>query len=167
MAAWQEEEMAVPFDPCNMWESIPAATTVLVIGELPAAFAVGIGEECPARWTATGYLRAAMHTPRYRSNRVAEASLAASLCVLVALQWFLIGGLPLIDPRRWWWEPGAFVTVVIVVAFLLVLVPGVRELAPFLMLFALLGWLYWFVLLVWKSGRACWLLATHRLTLTH
>jgi hypothetical protein len=38
---------------------------------------------------------------------------------------------------------------------------------PFLMLIAVIGWLNWFVMLVWTSGRACWRQATHRLALKH
>jgi hypothetical protein len=79
MAAQQEDER-VNFYPCDLWESIPATTIVLIIEELPAAFAVGIGENCPPIWTVAGSVRAALDTPPYRSNRAAEASIAASFC---------------------------------------------------------------------------------------
>jgi hypothetical protein len=182
MAAWQEEE-AFGFNPCNFWESIPATTTVLVIGELPAAIVVGIGEECPARWTVAGSLRAALHTPPYRSNRAAEVGIAASFCVLIALQWVLLGGFPLVHPRRWWLEPGALITACSVVSGALLLVAGALSLAQndflvgaaevflgFARLPAFVSffcWLWWFGLLFWKSLRAGWRLAARRLAHSH
>jgi len=94
-------------------------------------------------------------------------SVAAGLGALIALQWFLIGGFPLIHPRQWWWEPGAFITVVTAAAFVLVVVPGIRETVPFLMLFAALAWLDWFGLVAWRSFRAGWLPAMQRFAHSH
>jgi hypothetical protein len=78
------------------------------------------------------------------------------LALLIAILWFLIGGFPLVRPRHWWWEPGAFITLCTLAAFVLVLIPGIRELSPFLMLFAVLAWLFWFGLLVWKALKLAW-----------
>jgi hypothetical protein len=177
------EEGVVEFSPCGLWESLPARTTVLVIGELPAAVAVGIGEECPAIWTVTGFLRAALDTPPHRSNRTAEVSIAASFCVLIALQWVLLGGFPLVHPRRWWLEPGAFITACSVASGVLLLVvgafclaisgsragadgfpSGLANLPAFVSFFC---WLWWFGLLVWKSIRAGWRLAVQKFAHSH
>jgi hypothetical protein len=74
----------------------------------------------------------------------------------VALQWFFVGGFPLSQPKRWWWEPAAFITVCSTAAFVLVLIPGIRELSQLPALLAGLGWVYWFGLLLWKSLRSGW-----------
>jgi hypothetical protein len=44
----------------------------------------------------------------------------------------------------------------------LVLIPGIRDLSPFLMLFAVVAWLFWFCLLVWKGLRLGWWLVARR-----
>jgi len=159
LAAWQEEAPAIEFDPCKMWESVPPQREIVGLGELPAAVVSGWLDECPASWTLAGRLRAGSG----RKTGHTELRVLAGLCGLIALQWSLVGGFPLIHPRRWWWEPGAFITLWTLVAFVIVLIPGIRDFASWIMLFALIGWLYWFVLLIWMSGRACWRLVLHRL----
>jgi hypothetical protein len=81
--------------------------------------------------------------------------------LLIAVQWTLVGGLPLIRPRRWWLEPGAFITICAVPAFVFVLIPPVEEAALFPASFAALAWLWWFGLLVWKTVRFGWSLLAH------
>jgi hypothetical protein len=95
----------------------------------------------------------------YGRTRKSEVVILTILCAGVAFQWFLVGGFPLIRPRRWWWEPGAFITLCTVAAFALVLIPGVGTLSRLPMPFALLAWLFWFGLLVWKGLRLGWRLA--------
>ena len=85
-----------------------------------------------------------------------EAGTAVGLCALVFVQWLLVGGFPLILPRRWWWEPGAMITIFTLITFAMVLIPGVREVSEFAAFFALLAWLWWFGLLVWTGLRSGW-----------
>jgi hypothetical protein len=178
-----QEDGTVTFSPCGMWRSIPARTNVLVIGELPASVAVGIGEDCPPIWTVTGALRAALDTPPFRSNRTAEVSIAASFCVLIAVQWVLLGAFPFVHPDRWWLEPGAFITACSVASGALLLVVGAfylaisgslagadrfpSSLANLPAFASFLCWLYWICLLVWKMFRTAWRLTVRRLAHSH
>jgi hypothetical protein len=155
LTAWQEGEQAVPFDPCNggyvcYW--VTPQYQVVSVADFPAVAISGWFLPCPPPWTLAGILR------RGSSNvsRSEALLVAASLCALVPLQWFLIGAFPLIRPRRWWLEPGAIITVWTVVAFVMVLIPGTRDIANFPMLVAVLGWIYWLALLVWKGFRTGW-----------
>jgi len=95
---------------------------------------------------------------RFHRTRISEVMILTILCALVAVQWFLVGGFPLIRPRRWWWEPGAFITLCTLSAYVLVLIPIIEALAKIPAYFAGLAWLWWFGLLVWKTLRSGWLL---------
>lgn len=71
-----------------------------------------------------------------RDSRRKEEESSIGLCGLIALQWILVGGFPLIHPRRWFWEPGALITICTCTGIFALF-------APFL-------WLFWLVLLVWR-----------------
>jgi hypothetical protein len=79
-----------------------------------------------------------------------------ALCLMIAIQWFLIGGFPLRQPGRWWDEPGAFITANNFVAACIAIIPVIDGLARFPALIALVGWLWWFGLLVWIPARWAW-----------
>jgi len=160
LAAWQEEQ-GVGFDPCNggfVCYGPRPQYYVVYSANIPVAAISGWNEPCPASWSLAGLMNARFG----RYTRKGEASVAVSLCLLIFLQWFLIGSFPLIRPRQWWWEPGAFITLCTLTAFVLVLVPGIREIAPFVMLFALLAWLFWLCLLLWKGLKLGWRLTARR-----
>jgi hypothetical protein len=154
LAAWQEEQV-VTFDPCGFWRSIPPQEIVVQIGELPAATLSGWGDECPATWTLYGVLHQGPAKDTLRERVIVAAAFGA----LIPIQWLAIGGFPMMKPRQWWWEPGAFITLCTVAAFVLVLIPGIGALSNFPMLFAALAWLFWLCLLVWKGLRLAWRLA--------
>jgi hypothetical protein len=88
-----------------------------------------------------------------------------AMILLIALQWFLLGGFPLIKPSRWWAEPGIIITAGTVLSGLLVLIPK-NELASVPMLLAWFAWPWWFGLPVWKTVRAGWRLAARSAALT-
>jgi hypothetical protein len=143
----QDEEM-VSFDPCALWREIPPQETIVDIGELPAATLTGWGQECPASWTLYGMLHQKPARSTFREIVTAEAEFG----VLIILQWMVIGGFPLIQQRRWW-EPGAFITICVLLAFVLVLIPKIGTVSKLPILFAVLAWLWWFGLLVWKCSN--------------
>lgn len=154
-AMWQEGEQTVPFDPCNggyvcFWER----PQHLVASEAnPLVYAVTAwGIPCPTQWTLEGML--ASHFGR--SSWKTDVGSAVGFCMLVFIQWLLVGGFPLIHPRRWWWEPGAMITVFTVIAFALVPFSVYLDLVTFPLVFAWLGWLWWFILLVLTALRAGW-----------
>jgi hypothetical protein len=74
--------------------------------------------------------------------------------MLIPIQWLLIGGFPLIHPRNWWAEPGAFITLWTLLAAVLVLVSD--WLYEFPLLFAAITWFWWFALLLLKPLRFLW-----------
>jgi hypothetical protein len=121
------------FSPCSMWSHMSLPQRIIVLGELPVAVVSGWGETCPSGWTPAGWLGAGWPG---RDSRRKEVELSVSLCLLIALQWILVGGFPLIHPRRWFWEPGALITICACTGFLALF-------APFI-------WLIWLILLVWK-----------------
>jgi len=73
-----------------------------------------------------------------------------------------VGGYPLVRPRRWWLEPGAFITACTLPAALASLLippawdlrfPIVDGIAMVPAVVAMLAWLWWFGLLIWKAIR--------------
>lgn len=140
----------VAFSPCNLWSHTSLPQRVIVLGELPAAVASGWGETCPPGWSAAGALGAGW--PGRDSRRI-EIKLSTVLSILIALQWILVGGFPLIHPRRWFWEPGALITILTCTGFLALLAPFLWLLWLILLVFRLLQVAYRGVAFVWRSFR--------------
>jgi hypothetical protein len=147
-----QDEQTLQFDPCGFWRSIPPQEIIVQSAELPAAVLSGWGGECPSSGTLYGML----HQGSLKNTQRERVIVAAVFCALILVQWLLIGGLPLIEPRRWWWEPGAFITVCTLLSLPIVLIPVVRNLSLLFALFAGVAWLYWFALLLWVSFRSGW-----------
>jgi hypothetical protein len=123
----------VSFSPCSLWRHIPLQERIIVFAELPAAAFSQWGEPCPPIWSLAGLVGVGWPN---RDSRRKEVEFSIGLCSLVALQWILVGGFPLIHPRKWFWEPGALITICTCTGLLALF-------APFL-------WLFWLVLLVWR-----------------
>jgi len=128
-----EDGETVSFSPCGMWYHMSLQQRIIVMGELPAAAVSRWGEPCPPVWSLAGWLGAGWPTTDSRRNEVLSS---IGLCSLIALQWILVGGFPLIHPRSWFWEPGALITICTCTGIL-------ASFAPLI-------WLFWFILLVWK-----------------
>ncbi|MGA2850301.1 MAG: hypothetical protein ABSE46_15000 [Terracidiphilus sp.] len=95
----------------------------------------------------------------------AQRRIDAGFGFLIALQWFLLGAFPLVRHphwRRWWGEPGTFITVCAVLGGLLALIPGVDTIARLPALVAMLAWFWWLGLLAWTLVRAAWRLVVRR-----
>lgn len=163
LAAYQEEGQTVEFSPCAMWRHITWQERVLVSSELPVAILSGWNEECPASWTVAGLIGI---DARHHTRAMAVQS-SAAFSLLIALQWLILGGLPLVQPRRWWEEPGACITACTVIEVSLLTigtviaaygleavlaVVGLLASVPFLVI--LCTWLYWIALLLWRSFSA-------------
>ncbi len=128
-----DEGETVSFSPCGLWRHTPWQERVIVFGELPAAAFSQWGEPCPPIWSLAGLVGVGWPNP---DSRRKEVEFSICLCSLIALQWILVGAFPLIHPRRWFWEPGALITICVCTGILA--------------LFASLIWLLWLVLLVWR-----------------
>lgn len=127
------EGETVSFSRCSLWRLIPWQEKIINFDELPAAAFSQWGELCPPSWTLSGLV--GMGWPN-RDSRRKEVEFSIGLCSLIALQWILVGGLPLVHPRKWFWEPGALITIFTCTGIL-----G---------LFAPLVWLLWLIALVWR-----------------
>ncbi|MGC2616164.1 MAG: hypothetical protein WA354_19175 [Terracidiphilus sp.] len=151
-----QDEQTVSFSPCGLWGHIPPQVSVVQIGNLPAFIVSQWREECPPKWSVAKMLGV------NDSGLLSDADLKTmrrvdvALCVLIAVQWFLIGSLPLIQARRWWAEPGAFITVCTAIASGVALLPGIDALARLPALIAFGGWVWWLGLLLWIPVHIAW-----------
>jgi len=166
LAAYQEGEQTVDFVPfCEEWRSISWQEKILDSSEFPAMILSGWNSDCPAGRTAAGLIGIDIR----HHSRAQEIGSSAVFCLLIGIQWFVFGGLPLIQPRRWWLEPGACNTAstLLVVALVaigkLVEAMGYPELlvviglpAFIILLLILFTWAVWLALLLWKSVDSGW-----------
>jgi hypothetical protein len=152
------------FDPCKLHSSGEFELARIVrFANLPSATLIEWRTICADRWSLAGVL----HLSNWPWSMVKERQVDSVLGLLIPIQWFLVGGFPLVQPRRWWLEPGVFITLCILGALILAMIPGIRWWSDFPILLAGFAWLYWFGLLVWKSLRSGWRLASRRTALNH
>lgn len=168
LAAYQEEPSTVDFTPmCEEWRSQSWEEKLLAASETPALILSGWNSDCPAAWTISGMLGIDL---RHRS--VAQRLFSSlGLCCLVTVQWLLLGGLPLVEPRRWWLEPGAANTALTIVAIPLsmmgdAIASNVVELTSAAIAFGILAfialililftWLEWLSLIAWRLVLSGW-----------
>jgi hypothetical protein len=152
----EQEGETVSFDPCMMWGHYPVKQVVVQSIDFPALVLTGWRMVCPAHWSLSGMLHAGGWEAPTPSSMAAQRRVDWCLCFLIFFQWILVGGLPLTQSRHLWAEPGAFISVCAVLAFGLVAIPVVDEVAQLPSCMAGLAWFWWFGLLVWKGARAGW-----------
>jgi hypothetical protein len=156
------EEQTIMFDPCAMTFSYGPQQKLPRFVNLPAAVLSGWQQECPAGWSLAGHLRVGYFWVEPPSMVPARRAVDWGFAFLIAIQWVLVGGFPLVQPKRWWREPGAFIAICAVLGFALVLVPPLREVALLPATFAAFAWFWWLGLFVWKSGRLGWRIVSRR-----
>jgi hypothetical protein len=151
-----QEEQTVSFSPCGLWASIPVQESVVQFGNLPVAIVSQWRVACPPRWSIARML--GVNDSGFLSdvNFSAMRRVDLALCLLIAAQWFLIGGLPLVQPKRWWSEPGAFITACTAAGSAIALIPVVDVFGRLPALIAFFGWLWWAGLLIWMPVRWAW-----------
>lgn len=151
-----QEEQAVSFSPCGMWSHYPPQTYVVQLGNLPAFVMTQWREACPAKWSIARMLGVNDGWLISDDNFKAMRRVVVALCLMIAIQWFLIGSFPLIQSDRWRGEPGAFITTCNALAACIAIIPAVDGLARLPALIAFFGWLWWFGLLLWIPARKAW-----------
>jgi hypothetical protein len=142
--------MMIEFDPCKLhWRSTSFRESVVLMANLPVSPLSGWKVACPEEWTLAG----AVESRSGGTSRGTEIVVSLGFCAMVVFLWFFVGSFPLSPQVEWWWEPGAFITLCTMIAFVLVVIPATSDLSQFPMAFASLAWLFWFCLLVWKGLR--------------
>jgi hypothetical protein len=148
------EEQTIGFSPCDLWSEYPANEELAWSADLPAETISGWGRDCPPRWTLAGRLNVGYSWSA--STIPSRRKVCWGFGLLIAVQWFLVGGFPLTRPKRWWLEPGAFITCCAVLGFGPALIHSIEGIARLPALLAMFAWFWWFGLLVWKSARLVW-----------
>lgn len=151
-----EEEQTVSFSPCDFRGRPGVKESVVEAGNLPVALATQWRVVCPPHWSLARVLGVNDSWLISEANFTAARRVDAALCVLVATQWFLIGSFPLVRPKRWWAEPGAFITLCTAAASGIALIPAIAGLGRLPVIFAFFAWLWYFVLLLWKPVHLAW-----------
>jgi hypothetical protein len=151
-----QESATVPFDPCQgMWASYPPQEQVVQFGNVPVFIVTAWRMECPPRWSVAGMLHI-NDAPSTYARRIAQKRFDLIFCVLIALQWFLLGSFPLTPPTAWWREPGMLITLCTALATCIALIAPIDVLARLLALAAFLAWLYWGFVAAYRALRFAW-----------
>jgi hypothetical protein len=162
-ASPEQAEEAVVFSPCGMWVRYPTRVVVVQGANLLPITLAGWEDACPPHWTLAWRLRGNRTWPPTPSWMGMQRKIDAGLCLFIAIQWFLMGGFPLVRTRKWWIDPGSFITACTVLAGGIALIPVIDDLARLPASIATLAWLWWFGLLAWKTLQFGWRLTTGRL----
>ena len=156
----EQAEERVSLDPCTMWGGhYPVQVVVVQAADMPSAALAGWDDDCPPNWSLAGRLRGKMTWPPTPLWMATQRKIDAGWCLLIAMQWLLIGGFPLTQAHKWWADPGAFITACAVLAGAVALIPAVADFARLPASIAMLALLWWFGLLVWKTLQFGWKIA--------
>ena len=151
-----QEEQTVSFSPCGLWRSILVQELVVQIGNLPVFAVSQWRADCPPKWSVASMLGVNNSGILSNDNFRAMRRVDVALCFLIAIQWFLIGGFPLVQPERWWLEPGAFITACTAIGSAIALIPVVEIFGRLPVFIAFLGWVSLFGLLIWMPVHWAW-----------
>lgn len=154
--ARSDEEQTVSFNPCGLWGHISTQVSVVQWGNLPSFVLTQWRVACPPRWSLASRLGVGNDGLLSDHNVRAMRRVDVALCVCIAVQWFLIGSFPLIKARRWWSEPGAFITLCASIGSGIALIPAVEGLGRLPAIFAFFAWLWYFALLLRKPVQLAW-----------
>lgn len=93
-------EQAVGFDPCEMWGHYPVQVAVVQAVGMPSVVLAGWEDPCPSHWSLAGRLRGKRTwtpTPLWMET---QRKIDTGLCLIIAMQWFLMGGFPLVRSQK-------------------------------------------------------------------
>jgi len=158
-ASPEQAEETVSFDPCGCGFTIRSR---LLWCKQPICR--------PSHWPGGGCLPSALvtcgETTRKKdlaANAIVVGNAAQDRCRPVPVHRHSVvshGRLPLVRTRKWWADPGSFITACAVLAGATALIPVIDEVARLPALIAMLAWLWWFGLLVWKTLQFGWRMIT-------
>ena len=170
LAGWQEEG-TISFNPCAPGgafdhESSPM-DTILFADNLPVSL-LNIGHTPCSGVSSLDAVVESRIGPRTKRS---EAVIGILWCLIIAVEWLLVGGLPLLNPKRLWLEPGTFITICSCVATAPLLIVGpltLLRVTDSVEVYHLVGvcripmgaavgmWFWWFGLLIWTGLRFGW-----------
>jgi len=154
------------FDLCGGITDYPPPDQVVRSSNVPATVATQWRFTCPSSWSLSGMLLPGGWQPPTHASISAHWRVDVGFCILIAIQWFLVGSFPLTRPQQWWREPGALITLCTVLATAMVALPTASGLSRLPALVAGLVWLYWFGLLILKLLVNGWRLAFRKAAVT-
>jgi hypothetical protein len=148
-------DSAPDFSICGMIDETSPRERIIAIADLPAAFLTAWRMPCPPRWTVSGMLIGTTAWGHPTAALLAkQRTVDGILLMFVAVQWLLIGGLPLRPHEKLIRDPATLITACSALAALFSFIPQMDFLAGLFALIAAVTWLYWLALLAWKLLRS-------------
>jgi hypothetical protein len=156
MVAFQEELVFGNSCDEGVYDIGPSSLgNVVATANLPIALATGWHTPClPV--VQRSWITIRMEAVFGRNSPRAEIAAATSLCVCVFTLWTFVGGFPLIQPRGWWLEPSAMITLCTMLGAAFAVVPHLIEISRIAVPVIAILWFWWFGLLIWKLAHRAW-----------
>ena len=149
-----DQIVSFEIDPCHGVDVNPVVAEPAAFGNLPAELVSGWGGVCPPSWSIASKLGARRLWFVKPLDRALEWKLNAWMLFLVAVQWLVLGSLPTLPHKRWWLDPGAFITICTAAGVILVAIPSLIDLGRFAGICAFFTWPVWFVrAVIFAVGR--------------
>jgi hypothetical protein len=95
-ASPEQAEQTVSFDACTMSVHYPVQDVVVQAADMPSFALAGWEDVCPPRLSLAGRLRGKWTWPPTPFWMETQRKIDAGLCLLIIIQWFLMGGFPLV-----------------------------------------------------------------------
>ena len=155
LAAFQEQQ--VPSTACDegIYDVGPSAlVNVVAMANLPVAIATGWHYPCMPR-SQRSRITVLMESSFGGNTRRATVAAEAFQCSTILVLWILIGGFPLIRPRRRWLEPSVLITGCTILGSAIAASRYFEFYKIFMLALAVL-WLWYFLLLLWKPVHLAW-----------
>ena len=83
-----------------MWADYPVQVVVVQAADMPSTALAGWYGDCSPHWSVAGRLRGTMTWPPTPLWMETQREIDAGLCLFIAMQWFLMGGFPLVRTRK-------------------------------------------------------------------
>jgi len=142
------------YSPLARWVDYSPFDVAVRTANLPAQVLTGWRIDSPRRWTLSGLVHPSA-VVQTSSDLDVNRFVDLVFCVLIGVQWFLIGVF-LTRGQLWWRHLGLLVTISVVGAACISPIYRLRLVAEFQALLPILAWLWWFLILLWKPVHLAW-----------
>ena len=146
------------YTPLARWVDYSPFDIAVRTANLPAQVLTGWRIDSPRRWALSGLVHTSA-VVQTSSDLDVQRVVDIAFCVLIAVQWFLIGAF--LTRGRWWRDPGLLVTIFVLSAACLSPIYRLRLAAEVVALLPIFAWLWWFLILISIPVHHAWRSTLH------
>lgn len=129
--------------------SYPPQQEVAAFGNIPVEYLAEWQISCPDAWSIEGRIEGTHWIPMTQAGFALRRRADLAFLAVIAVEWLLIGAFPLRQVKRFFGEPGSFITACTLLGSALALFRPIDALARLPAFCAAFAWLWWLGLLLW------------------